>query len=109
MSNLVSLALLLLVIYFVPLLLVLYAPRIWSKLYFALVVATVAWLSYQIYDGLRTEADCRAGCAIAIGAWGLVAMMLAIGTSAAPLSVWGVSKVRAWSERKRLRAARSTD
>lgn len=95
MSNALTLFLLFLVFYLVPLSLM-FVRRIWIKVYFAIVVAAVLLLGYEAHVALKAEVDCRAGCALAISAMFLTIATVVSGSLLAMLSALGFKKWRAF-------------
>lgn len=102
MSNAQTLVILLLVFYLVPLSLM-FARRIWIKVYFAIVLAAVLLLGYEAHVALKAEDDCRAGCALAISAMVLTIATVVTGSLLAMLSAVGFKKWRTFMANKRLK------
>jgi hypothetical protein len=101
MSNTQTAILLLLVFYLVPLSLM-FIPRTWIKVYFSIVLAAVLLLAYQAHVALQAEDDCRAGCALAIGAMALVITTIITASLLAMWSALGFKKWRTFMANKRL-------
>ena len=71
------------------------------RVYFAIVLALVFFLGYETLVALQTEDDCRAGCALAIGAMVLTISTVVAGSLLALLSAWGLKRCRAFMANKR--------
>jgi hypothetical protein len=101
MGNTLTLVLLFLVFYLVPLALM-FVRRIWIKVYFVVVFAAVLLLGYEAHVALKAEDDCRGGCALAISAIALTIATVVTGSLLAMLSALGFSKWRTFMANKRL-------
>jgi hypothetical protein len=101
MGNALTLVLLFLVFYLVPLALM-FVRRIWIKVYFVVVFAAVLLLGYEAHVAFKSEDDCRAGCALAMSAMVLTIATVVTGSLLAMLSAWGVNRWRTFMANKRL-------
>ena len=68
--------------------------RTWLKGYLLIVFGGVLYLTFSTYHSLQAETDCRAGCALAIGAVTLVIILAIAGSALGLLSALALNKWR---------------